>query len=151
MQTTSFHVQPEFERLPRGSGSRTPRIAGYRVTNQLRVRVRKMDSLGEILDAMVRAGSNSVSGISFSIDKRSKLQDQARKLAIDDARRRAQVYAARAGVRLGKTRSISEQLNQVPRPQPMARMAMDKSIPVAVGEQDIQAAVSVVYEIVDKD
>ena len=95
-------------------------------------------------------GSNNVSGISFSIDKRSKFQDQARKLAIDDARRRAQVYADRAGVRLGKTRSISEQLNQVIRPQPMARMAMDESVPVAMGEQDIQAAVSVVYEIVPK-
>ena len=69
IQTSSFNVSPEYERPPRG-GRPTQKIIGYRVTNQVQVHVRNLPNLGEVLDALVSAGSNRVSGISFGIDDR---------------------------------------------------------------------------------
>ena len=68
VQTSGFNVYPEYRRDPRGSVQRNE-VVGYRVTNQVQVRVRNLARLGEILDALVQAGSNQISGVSFSISE----------------------------------------------------------------------------------
>jgi uncharacterized protein YggE len=155
VQTSEFSIYPEYEqRPPRRSPQepRAPRIVGYRVSNQVRVRVRSLPDLGKILDALVRAGSNQISGITFGIDQPTGVLNQARNRAMSDARSRADLYAQAAGVSVGRVLSISEQTAAIPRPQPtMARMAMAEasSVPVATGEQELRAVVHVVYEIAE--
>ena len=151
IQTSNFSVFPEYRRQPRGSNA-PPEIAGYRVTNQVQVRVRNLARLGEVLDALVQGGSNQVSGISFSIaDPRSVMND-ARKAAIDDARGRAELYAAATGTRIAKVISISEQAIRQPRPEMMrarAMMADAESVPIATGEQQVSASINVMYQLID--
>ena len=150
VQTSSFHVRPEYRRDRRGAAE--PEVIGYRVTSQLRVRVRNLPDLGKILDALVQAGSNQVTGISFGIDDATGVLDQARNRAMADARRRARLYAQTAGVRVGKVLTIREQSFAVPRPQNFARGMMAEaasSVPIATGEQEIQATVHVVYALED--
>ena len=152
VQTSSFNVNPEFRRDERGKGQ--PEIVGYRVSNQVRVKVRNLSDLGEVLDALVRAGSNQVSGISFGIDDPTGVLNQARNSAIADARNRAELYAQAAGVRLGKVLTISEQPIELPQPRhfgPSLAKEAVSSVPVAAGEQEFHARINMVFALEDKE
>ena len=152
IQTSSFDVRPEYKRGRRGQVQ--PEIVGYRVTNQVRVHVRNLPDLGEVLDALVGAGSNQVSGISFGIDDPTGVLNQARNRAISDARSRAELYTQAAGVRVDKVLSISEQPVAVPRPQYFGRAVAAEAagaVPVATGEQEIRATVHMVFALENLD
>lgn len=152
VQTSSFNVHPVYRHDP--EGRREPEVTGYRVHNQVSVKVRNLPKLGEVLDALVQAGSNQVSGVSFGVDDPDGILDQARSRAIADARSRAQVYAQAAGVKVGRVLSISEQPPQMPGPMPMGRMAFQAeaaSVPIATGEQDFQVTVYLAYALEDSE
>ena len=106
IQTSRFSVQPVY--LPQGP-STEPKLAGYSVSNQVRAKIRQIDKLGEILDRLITAGATDVGNIAFMVSDPSKALDQAREAAIADARRKAEVYARAAGIRLGQVEWITEQ------------------------------------------
>jgi uncharacterized protein YggE len=152
IQTSSFNVTPEYKRDDRGR--REPEIIGYRVTNQLRVKVRNLPNLGNVLDALVRAGSNQVSGVSFGVDDPTGVLNQARNRAIADARSRAELYGQAAGVQVGNVLTISEQPVELPRPQFLSRSlaaAEASPVPVATGEQEFRVRIHVVFALEDKE
>jgi len=137
IQTSNFNV--------------SPLLVGYTVTNQLTVKVLEVARLGAVLDSVVQAGGNQIQGVNFSVADPQPHLDQARRKAIADARRRAEVYADAAGVKLGGPLSIGEQSASPPRPMYAmgARMAVASAdVPIASGEQSIDAHVNVTYEIV---
>lgn len=154
LQTSGFSIQPRYRHKKRNSNGdqEPPEIIGYQVSNQLTATVRDLDSLGEILDMAVSTGSNQVSGIRFSVDKPQVQRDEARRLAVADATRKANVYADAAGISLGSILTLNEQSHVVPpRPVHMARtMAMEASsapVPIARGEQSITVQVHISWEI----
>ncbi len=144
MQTQSFNVSPRYGR-PQPGG--TPRIDGYRAANTVAVRVRDLDALGRILDAMIRAGANQMNGVRFFIDKEEELLDEARRRAVADARRKAEIYTRSAGVKLGKVIAIREGAVASPGPllRTLARASSAESVPVARGEQTLHVTVTVTY------
>lgn len=151
IQTASLSVIPEYGRDERGR--RDPEIAGYRVTNLVRVRVRKLSELGQVLDALVKAGSNQIAGIGFEIDDPAAFLEQARRQAVADARGRAELYAQAAGVRLGRVLAISERPIDLPAPLNLARgMAAESvsAVPVAPGETEFRMTVHMVFALEDK-
>lgn len=151
IQTVNFRVQPEY-RHDRNTGEAV--MIGYQAGNDVRVRVRDLDRLGTLLDALVTAGSNQLQGISFAIDDTVALMDQARDRAVQDARRKAERYAAAAGVQVGRVLSISEAGAEIPRPlmrMAAAEMDMGSSVPIAGGEQELAVSVSVVFELEDAE
>ena len=152
IQTSNFAVRPEYRRGARGQ--QRAEIVGYRVTNQVRVRVRNLPALGKILDSLVKAGSNQISGVSFGIDDPTPVLNRARRRAIEDAGNRAKLFANAVNVRVGKVLSISERPVQVPRPQFMGRaMAAEaaSAVPVATGEQQMRATVHIAFALVDAE
>ena len=148
VQTTSFNVSPIYKRDAR---NRTQsEIAGYRVGNQVRVKVRNLPDLGKVLDALVQAGSNRVSGISFGVDDPTGLLNQARSRAMADAKSRAGIYAQAAGAQAGKIRTISEQASYIPRPMQRGMMfaaGREAAVPIATGELDFSVTVHVVFDL----
>ena len=151
VQTSGFNVSPEYKRDERGRTQ--PEIIGYRVTNQVSVKVRNLADLGKVLDTLVRGGSNQLSGVTFGLEDPTEVLNQARNLAVADARRRAELYAQAAGVRLGKVLTISEQPVEIPQPKGFVRaMKMESvsSVPIATGEQEIHVRIHMVFEIEDK-
>lgn len=152
VQTSNFNVGPKYDYDPQGR--RQPRLVGYQVTNMVQVKVRKLAELGTLLDALVRTGANQVHGISFSVDEPERLMGKARIDAIEQAKARAEEYAAAAGVKVGRPLLIQEQSMIIPVPQPMqmmarGAMAADAAVPVAAGEQTLTAQVTVTYSLVD--
>jgi uncharacterized protein YggE len=145
-QTSRLSLQPES--APNRSGASTPTIVSYRASNRVRVRLRDLTKLANVIDTMVTAGANDIGGISFKVSNASKLLDDAREQAIADARRKAEIYARAAGVTLGAPLSISEEGNAAP--VPYHRLAAGMALaatPVAAGEETLQVTVSVSWAI----
>lgn len=149
VQTSNFMVQPRYDYNNEG---RPPRLVGYDVSNSVTVTVRQLDGLGKVLDQVVQSGSNQINGIQFDIANPQDATDEARKLAVADARRKAEIYAAAGGVKLGDIVSISEGVAYQPpvpimRAKAMRAEAMDAAPPIAQGEQTLGVDVSIVWEI----
>ena len=142
VQTSRLSLQPQYDTSKPGPA----RLQGFQVNNQVTVRIRDIDKLPTVLDKAISAGANEMSGIEFIVTEQSKLLDQARDEAIADARRKATLYAQAAGGKLGPVVSIVEEgATSPPRP---AMAAMRIAVPVAPGERELRAAVSVSYELV---
>ena len=142
VQTSRLSLQPQYD--PNKAG--TARLLGFQVTNQVTVKIRDIDNLPAILDRAIGAGANEMSGIEFIVSEQSKLLDQARDDAIADARRKAELYAKAASVKVGQVMAIVEDGSSPP-PRPMQAMRA-AGVPVAPGEQTLRAAVTVTYAIV---
>ena len=141
VQTSRLSLQPQYD--PNKSG--TARLLGFQVTNQLTVKIRDIDKLPAILDRAIGAGANEMSGIEFVVSEQSKLLDQARTEAIVDARRKAELYAQAAGVKVGAVLAITEEGSSPPA-RPMQAMRAG-AVPVVPGEQTLRAVVSVSYDL----
>lgn len=149
IQTTNFSVSPKFQYFKDGN---PPVITGYKVVNSVRVVVRNLDTLGEVLDQAVSSGSNQINAIQFGIDDDDTLEDKARENAMVDARRKAALYAKASEAKLGKILSISEGAVSGPPQPPMARAALESkssAVPVAPGEHKVTAQVTVTWELKD--
>lgn len=154
MQTSRLTVEPRYTYFNSSSSEerRPPRIDGYQVFNNLTVRVRDLTIIGDVLDALITAGVNQMGGLSFSVDEPDALFDQARADAVEDAVAQAQLLTQAAGVSLGRIISISQsspQQNPPMQPQ-FARMAMAdsaESVPIATGEQNLRAQVTIIWAI----
>lgn len=104
IQTSNFNIFPN-ERWNPMTGEVEGRY--FVVENTVNVTVRELTSLGEILNASVEAGANTIYGISFNVEDRSAAVAEARDLAIADAKAKAEAIAASAGVELGEIISIN--------------------------------------------
>lgn len=140
VQTSRLTLQPLYD--PNKSGP--ARLLGFQVTNQVSVKIREIDTLPNVLDKSIGAGANEMSGIEFVVSDQSKLLDQARDDAVADARRKAELYAKAAGAKLGAVVAIAEEGAAPPRPIAALRAS---GVPVAPGERELRAAVTISYEL----
>jgi uncharacterized protein YggE len=131
-------------------------LVGYQVNNQLTVKVRDLDSVGEIIDGVTEAAGNltRVDGIRFAIENSKELQDEARVAAIEDLQDKARQVAALAGVELGRLVFITESGGASP--VPFARFESDfrfagaqAATSIQTGELDVVVSVQGVFEIGD--
>jgi uncharacterized protein YggE len=90
------------------SKPKTPRITGYQANNAVSIRQRKLDDFGGTIDALVAAGANNVAGPSFRLEDSTEAENEARTKAIADARSRAELYAAAAGMTVKRIVMIDE-------------------------------------------
>jgi len=142
IQTTAVNVEPRYTQAKDGKPAT---ISGYRVVNQVRLAVREVKRLGEVLDGAIGLGANQVHGISFDVTNAETLKDDARKQAIANARQRAELYAAAAGVGLGPVMQIAESINEPARPVFAARAAGAMPVPVEAGTRMLTVEVSVTF------
>ncbi|MEM9055382.1 MAG: SIMPL domain-containing protein [Pseudomonadota bacterium] len=147
MQTSNFSLSPRYDYSNRDG--QPPRLVGYAASNQLAVRVRDLDDLGETMDALVEAGGNTFNGLRFALDDDRAAKDEARRIAMNAAIARAELYAAASGYEVARIVTMSESGGYQPQPMMMARskMAMDESTPVASGEVGYSMTVNVTFEL----
>ncbi|MCJ7695637.1 MAG: SIMPL domain-containing protein [Anaerolineaceae bacterium] len=149
IQTTSFNVYPMQQYDMEGKISKTT----YVVENTINVTVRDLAKLGSLLDASVKAGANNIYGINFDVEDKSTALDQARDLAIQDAREKAESIASAAGVKLGELQNVSVFTSGGITPFYDAKMGIggaayeSASVPVAAGTLVITVEANLSYEI----
>lgn len=145
IQTSRFAVQPVYG--PHEPNVE-PRISGFTVSNLVSVKVRRIGDLGDILDKLISAGATDLGNVQFLHSDASKMLDQARAAAIADARRKAELYAQAAGLRLGGVAWVTEEQAYAPSPLGASRLfSAAAPVPIAAGENTLRARVTVGFEI----
>lgn len=144
IQTTTLKVEPRYTQPKDG---RPATINGYRVVNQVRLTVRAVKRLGEILDQAIALGANQINHIAFDVAEPELLKDRARQQAMENARRRGELYAKAAGGQLGPVLRIAESVAEM-HPMPGGRgMAMRMSVPIEPGTRTLEVEVHVTYAL----
>ena len=131
-------------------------VTGYRVTNMVTAKIREMDKVGAIIDAVAGVGGDltRIDSIGFTVEEPSAYYDEARQKAMADATSKAKQLAELADVKLGKPVYIAENAAY---PYPVYRQDVYESIagapametPISPGEMEISLNVQVTYEILD--
>ncbi len=150
VQTVTVSVHPVYEDKRGEAG--LPAIAGYRVSNAVSIRLRKLDKLGNLLGRLATAGANRIGHIRFGVSNPETSLREARRRAVADARARARVYAKAAGVALGRVVRIAETGSSLPHQDRRysGRRALDKAgaaVPVAPGTLEFGATVTIRFAI----
>jgi uncharacterized protein YggE len=145
-QTSRLSLQPQYANTK--TPDRATSIASFRASNRVTVKIRDVTKVAGVIDTLVGAGANDVGNISFEVTQASTLLDGARQRALEDARRKAEIYAKAAGVTLGTPISISEGGGPMPlfKTRVAAPMAA-AAVPVAPGEETLSVSVNVSWSI----
>jgi uncharacterized protein YggE len=132
-------------------------VVGYRVTNTVTAKIRDIEKVGSIIDAVVKAGGDliRIDDLGFSVDDPSAYYDEAREKATADAKARAEKLAKQTGVDLGKPIYISESSYMPPIYEGMMYAIAETPIPapapiepsISPGEVKITLTVQVAYSI----
>lgn len=148
IQTANYTIYPEYD----WSGERQ-RLTGYRVNNEVRIKIRNLDNSGTILDAATSAGGDAtvVSNLAFSIEDDAELLQMARTAAWADAEGKARQLAQLAGLNLGSALSITESISYYTPPiyyeRAMAEAADGAATPIESGSQDVIVNIQVTFRI----
>ena len=147
IQTSTVSVSPMFSQ-PLPNQQTAPTVTGYSVSNNLSVRVRDIPRLGSLLDKAVTAGANSIYGIGFGHNDLSALLDKARPLAVADARRKAEIYAAAGGGKIGRLMVLTEEGSRQPSMAfSRAYAAAPPPTPIEAGEDKLTVTVNARFEL----
>lgn len=147
IQTSNYNINPTYD-----YAGNTQKITGYSANASVLIKVRNLDNVNNVIDSATANGANQVSGVSFDIDDKTKVEDAARQKAVAEAKKKAQQAATIAGFRLGRIINYSENLGNAPRPLPMAADILTKAVggvptQIEPGSSQITVDVTLSYEI----
>jgi uncharacterized protein YggE len=151
LQTAQVNLNPVYAQNERGYQDRA-RIVAYEAVQTLTVRLRDIETAGEMIDLGVGSGANELQSFTLTIDETEALEDEARVAAVRDARRKAEMMAEAAGASLGQVMTISAYQGGG-RPVPMmasARMAsadVAEEMSIEAGEQELTVNVQVTFAL----
>lgn len=144
IKTISYRIQPRYSYEER----KVPRIIGYEVHQSLEVKVRDMEKIGEILEGSVDVGVNQVSSLRFEVDDDEPFKEEARELAIKDAKEKAKKLASQLGVKLIKISGFDEGTSFDYSIYRELGVGGGTEVPqIEVGENEIVVNVTLIYEI----
>jgi uncharacterized protein len=148
IQTSNLSISPQFSNPSSPAGQQT--IIGYVVNDMVSVTARDLSRLGGLLDGAVNAGANAMYGIAYGENNPSALVDKIRPLAVADARRKAEIYAAAGGAKVGRLMVLTEQ--SAPPPVQFGRRAYAPAVaaaptPIEAGEDKLTVTITAQFEL----
>jgi uncharacterized protein YggE len=145
IRTTGYDLQPEWDLVNDRRVSR-----GYVARNTVDVRIDVVDRVGEILEIAVGSGATTLGGVRFDLKDRSSHEREALRLAVADARAKADAVAVAAGQSVSRVVRIEEQGVVSPGPVAYRMVAQDArggAPPISAGEMEIRAQVTLTVEL----
>jgi uncharacterized protein YggE len=129
-------------------------IVGYKLEQDVQVKIRDFTKVGDILSQSTTVGANLVGDLQFTIDNPEKFREQARAEAIKQAKSNANNLAKESGIGLGKLINVYEGYS----PSPLMYNSVAKSTgagaPDAVsvptiqpGQQEIDVTINLTYQV----
>lgn len=146
IDTTGYSVYPMYDYSEDGKGE----IYAYEVTNTVRIAVRDLTRVGEIIDIAGKNGANTNYAITFTLEDEDAYYNDALTKAMEEARAKADTIAAAGGFAIIRVTGVTEGGYSY---TPVYEYAADEAesfsreTPVSAGELDVSATVTVVYEI----
>ena len=122
----------------------------YVTSNNIIVVLDDVEKAGLVIDTAIGAGVNQMNGISFLVKDSKAALEQARILAFQQAKEKAELFAKEAGCKLGKVLTIMENSGSYPVVREMAdgrKMATANATTISAGQDSVMANVSVVFEL----
>lgn len=157
VQTRRFSIYPRYERrelVEEGVRAGAQVLTGYQVTNDVKVKIRDIDSVGVVIDDVVAVAGDSVriNGVTFGVDKPELLRPDLRRMAVEDAIAKAETLAELSGVELGRLIYLSEggawSIGGYGRAYAASAFeAESAAAPIRPGEQDMGFSVSAGFGI----
>jgi uncharacterized protein len=160
IKTVNYSLSPKYEYIDAVCNSfgycppGKQNLVGYTVDQTVSVKVRKVDTAGDLISGVGGKGATNVSGLTFTVDDPDVVREEVRAEAIKDAKEKAERLADNLGVRLGRLISYYEDSNS---PMPYANgyggAMMEKSMDASMapmltpGENEIISTVNLIYEI----
>ena len=147
IKTVGYDVQYEWDYV---NNKRVGR--GYVARNTVEIRVDTIDRVGDILELAGGTGATSLGGVRFDLKDRAKLEREALRLAVADARGKAEALAAGAGRQLDRIIRVEQQglsSGEPPRPMLMRAAAADAAMapPISAGQMEIRASVALTMSL----
>lgn len=149
ISTGNYNFNPTYRHLDNGRSE----IDGYEATNSVTIVVDDLNLVGKIIDAALSHGANRVDSLNFGLRNKNAYQDEALRLAILDAKRKAEVAASALGKSIIGVRAVSINRSSVeaPRNYKMARAVTEDTAefetPIESGTLTCSASVHVEFEI----
>lgn len=145
IRTIGYDLQQEWDFVNNRRVSR-----GYVARNTIEVRVDAIERAAEVLDIAVESGATALGGIRFDLKDRAALEREALKLAVQDARARADAAAAGAGRSVERIVRVEEQ--GIPVRPPIAFAAVREAQaadapPISAGQIEVRAQVTLTVEV----
>lgn len=149
IQTTRFNIYP-VNKWDRDTEEEI--LVGYRVSNMVTIKIRDIESIGDIIDSVTDAGGDltRIQNISFTVEDPTPYQEEARAKAVAQAKAKAEQLASLSEAELGKTTYITEsQSYYYPVPMRAAEYDMVGGVqtPISPGEQEISVNVQIAFKI----
>lgn len=159
LQTTQYALSPRYD-YPVCDGTKcpTPRISGYTLTQELTVKVRDTEKLGDMLSGVTDKGANTVSSVTFGVDDEKEARNAAREEAIAEARKKAKDMAKAGGFGVGRLISLYEDQGSLPQPMyggrggammDSSKASLEMAPSIEPGTQDSTVRVTLTFEIAD--
>ena len=147
IQTSNFGLNAQYTYR----NNQPPLFTGYQAINTVSVKLRDTDRVGDVLDALIAAGANNVSGPMFSLENDTVAKGQARELAWTSSLAKAREYARRAGYSDVRLLQVEESI-QTARPYEMRAMAVtmdaaEQSTPIMAGQVGTMVTVATTWEM----
>ncbi len=152
IKTTGYNLSPIYDWTDRTG----QRLKGYQVSQNVSIKIRDLDNIGQAIAKTAEQGANQVGNINFTIDEEDELKAQARDEAIKKAKTKAKVVAKAAGMKLGKIVNVHENQVYYPTVENYAK-TMDMGIgmggggieapEIEIGENEVRVEVTVVYKV----
>jgi len=142
IKTSFYSVRPVYEKMKV--------LSGYRVINQVTLRTKRTEEVGDLIDKAIEIGANVVQGIDFTIEDEKAFCDSILKKAIERAKREAEVVAQSTGMKITGIKNISPTCRKETHYPFQREMLMEAKIsetPIEAGDIAINATVNVVFYI----
>ena len=125
---------------------------GYEANNTVTIIIDDLNLVGKVIDAALKNGANNIDSLEFGIKDKGNLQNEAIRLAVRDARAKAEVVAAELGKKIIGVINVSVNSGYIsaPRANKMfaaAEMDMAVKTPIESGTLSCSASVHVEFEI----
>lgn len=132
-------------------------IVGYEASENISVKVRDIQNVSKVLDVLATDKITEVSGPSFEVDDMDKLKNEARDIAIQNAKEKAGSLGKSLGVKIKTIISFSDDTGSyTPMPMMYKTMSADsmmggvaREANIQAGEQKITSNVSITFQIED--
>lgn len=151
IKTVNYSVNPEYDYQ-----NQPYKINGYSVSTSYEIKITDFELVNDVLVLATESGANVVGNISFEVNEetREKKLQEAREMAVDKAKQKAEGLAKASGIILGKIINVTESMGlDYPRPIAYAKeMSLSSGdspevANVTPGETEISVTVNLSFEI----
>lgn len=145
-RTINFNISPQYN-----YNGDEPQLYAFEASNNLVVKVRDVEKVGEVLATLLDAGANEVQDVSYKLEDPSEAYTKALSMAVKNAGEKAAAIAEAAGLKLVETPlyinessdSYSPVVNEAKMMSAETEMAVDSAAHVALSGSTITVAANV--------